>query len=196
MSETFTVITITLQGDIDATPKATLTMQRNGLCHLRQFDCKRAEDIAQAIHQANAALAVVETPPPDQPSNDKPADAPAPAAKSTPADKSATTAETPPKTTARRKSKSPGALLEVNTQAGTVEIERSVLTIINGKSDRAAYRQAALAAGYLIDAGLWDGKTPIQLDGAYSTWRRLKQLGIEKLKGMALSDVVIVPDAV
>jgi hypothetical protein len=161
-----TVITLTLPHTHSLSKSGTLLIQRGDLAKLCQFHYTNTGDIASAIHDAQQALAALEADPPDIPE---------PEVK--PARKSEVTPDAEP-------------TVDIPLKKGPRAVKISHLKIVSGETDAAAYRQAVLIAGRLIDGGLWDGATPIRLDDVYATAKRLKHLTDCDLSLFALDDFV------
>ena len=174
-----TVITLTLPtpatGD---TPRgeATLLIQRGELAHLRQFDYgEEITDIVIAIRQATEALNALEAQPPVIP------DAPA----------------NKPRNESKKKQKpvdTPAAdeepTIDIPLKKGTKAVKISHLKIIGGETDAAAYKQAAIIAGRLIDGQLWDGESPIRIDDVYAVSKKMQHLTDKDFSLFALDDFV------
>jgi hypothetical protein len=69
-------------------------------------------------------------------------------------------------------------------------VKISHLKIVGGETDAAAYRQAVLLAGKLIDGKLWDGETPIRFDDVYAVARKMQYLTERDLSLFTLADFV------
>src|SRR5690606_14539861 len=74
-------------------------------------------------------------------------------------------------------------------------VKISHLKIVGGETDAAAYRQAVLIAGKLIDGKLWDGQSPIRIDDVYTTMKKMKHLSEREMSLFTLEDFVQVGDA-
>jgi hypothetical protein len=110
--------------------------------------------------------------------------------------------EEKPKSTPKRKSKAvqkdgshQDALdeeptIEIPLKKGTKAVKISYLKIVGGESDAAAYRQATMLAGRLIDGNLWDGETPIRFDDVYAVAKKMKHLTEKDLSLFTLEDFV------
>ena len=61
--------------------------------------------------------------------------------------------------------------------------------------DAAAYRQAVLLAGKLIDGKLWDGDSLIRIDDVYALAKKMKHLTERDLSMFTLTDFVLVGDS-
>ena len=66
----------------------------------------------------------------------------------------------------------------------------SHIKITGGESDAAAYRQATLLAGRLIDGGLWDGKLPIRFEDVHAVAKKMKPLTDKDFSMFTLEDFV------
>lgn len=174
-----TVITLTLPTpSADGTPpgEATLLIQRGDLAHLRQFDyAGEMTDLVIAIRQATEALTTLEAQPPAIPD--------------APADK--------PKNEAKKKQKpvdTPAAdeepTIDVPLKKGTKAVKISHLKIVGGESDAAAYKQAAIIAGRLIDGQLWDGESSIRIDDVYAVSKKMQHLTDKDFSLFDLDDFV------
>lgn len=162
------IITITLPANEGE--KATLLIQRGDLAHLRQFAYATLDDVAAVLQDAANSLLLIESDPPLI--SEVPPPAPKAAVK------------------ADRKPEPQEPTIDVSLRKGSAAIKISHLKIAGGETDAAAYRQAVLIAGRLIDGGLWDGKTPIQLTDVYATVKKLKHLSDKELSLFALEDFV------
>jgi hypothetical protein len=159
-----TVITLTLPYTHSLSKSGTLLIQRGDLAKLCQFHYTNTGDIASAIHDAQRALAALEAAPPEIP-------------EAKPVRKPEVTPDDEP-------------TVDIPLRKGTRAVKISHLKIVSGETDAAAYRQAVLIAGRLIDGGLWDGATPIRLDDVYATAKRLKHLTDRDLSLFTLEDFV------
>jgi hypothetical protein len=175
-----TVITLTLptphDGGIPENEKtATLLIQRGDLAHLRQFHYNGyLPDVMDAIREATEALGIVEDNPPVIPETKASAAKPTTKAGSKPAPKPEPEEPT----------------ITIPLKKGSVEVKISHLKIVDGETDAAAYRQAVLIAGKLIDGKLWDGKSPIRIDDVYAVAKKLKHLTDRELTLFTLEDFV------
>jgi hypothetical protein len=103
-----------------------------------------------------------------------------------------------PKSTPKRKPNVPKKemsgeepTIEIPLKKGTKAVKISHLKIISsGESDAAAYRQATMLAGRLIDGKLWDGETPIRFDDVYAVAKKMKHLTEKDLSLFTLEDFV------
>src|SRR5690606_9284167 len=170
-----TVITFTLPEDDGIEHSGTLLIQRGDLAHVRQFTYLGVSDIAAAIKQAYIALAAVEAEPPVIP------EAPKAAPKSEP--KAKGKAVTEPVVEEE-------PTIDIPLKKGTLAVKLSHLKIVGGETDAAAYRQAVLIAGKLIDGTLWDGQSPIRIGDVYMTMKKMKHLSERELSLFTLEDFV------
>jgi hypothetical protein len=175
-----TIITLTLptpsEGGIPLErATATLLIQRGDLAHVRQFTYIVLEDMTTAIKEAYLALAAVEAEPPIIPE--------------------------PPKATPKVEPKAKGKTaaepiveeeptIDIPLKKGTLAVKISHLKIVGGETDAAAYRQAVLIAGKLIDGKLWDGTSPIRIDDVYVTLKKMKHLSEREMSLFTLEDFV------
>jgi len=181
-----TIITLTLptpsEGGIPLErASATLLIQRGDLAHVRQFTYIVVEDMTTAIKEAYIALAAIEAEPPVIPE----------APKATP--------KSEPKAKAKNEQKpvvEEEPTIDIPLKKGTLAVKISHLKIIGGETDAAAYRQAVLIAGKLIDGKLWDGQSPIRIDDVYTTMKKMKHLSEREMSLLALEDFVQVGGAV
>lgn len=177
-----TIITLTLPSPAGGglpldQASATLLIQRGDLAHVRQFNYVVMDDMTTAIREAYAALAAVEAQPPVIPEPPKTTPKPTPKAKPK-MEQKPVVAEEP--------------TIDIPLKKGTLAIKISHLKIVGGETDAAAYRQAVLIAGKLIDGKLWDGTSPIRIDDVYAVQRRLKHLSDAEMGLFALEDFVLV----
>jgi hypothetical protein len=175
-----TIITLTLptpsEGGIPLErATATLLIQRGDLAHVRQFTYIVLEDMTTAIKEAYLALAAVEAEPPVIP------EAPKTTPKSEPKIKAKAAAE--PVVVEE-------PTIDIPLKQGTLAVKISHLKIIGGETDAAAYRQAVLIAGKLIDGKLWDGLSPIRIDDVYTTLKKMKHLSEREMSLFTLEDFV------
>src|SRR5690606_38431605 len=173
-----TVITLTLPEDDGIEHQGTLLIARGDLAHVRQFTYLGVSDIAAAIKEAYIALAAVEAEPPVIPEAPK--------------------AE--PKSKAKGKAAAEPVVeeeptIDIPLKKGTLAVKISHLKIVGGETDAAAYRQAALIAGKLIDGKLWDGQSPIRIDDVYTTMKKMKHLSEREMSLFTLEDFVQVGGA-
>jgi len=175
-----TVITLTLptpsEGGIPLErATATLLIQRGDLAHVRQFTYIVVDDMTTAIKEAYIALAAVEAEPPVIP------EAPKAAPKSEP--KAKAKAVTEPVVEEE-------PTIDIPLKKGALAVKISHLKIVGGETDAAAYRQAVLIAGKLIDGKLWDGAAPIRIDDVYATLKKMKHLSEREMSLFTLEDFV------
>jgi hypothetical protein len=175
-----TVITLTLptpsEGGIPLErATATLLIQRGDLAHVRQFTYIVMEDMTTAIKEAYIALAAVEAEPPVIPEAPKAAPKPEPGAKAKAAQEPVVEEE---------------PTIDVPLKKGMLAVKISHLKIVGGEMDAAAYRQAVLIAGKLIDGKLWDGISPIRIDDVYVTLKKMKHLSEREMSLFTLEDFV------
>lgn len=175
-----TIITLTLptpsEGGIPLErATATLLIQRGDLAHVRQFTYIVVDDMTTAIKEAYIALAAIEAEPPVIPE----------ATKDTP--------KSEPKTKAKSEQKpvvEEEPTIDIPLRKGTLAVKISHLKIVGGETDAAAYRQAVLIAGKLIDGKLWDGASPIRIDDVYTTVKKMKHLSEREMSLFTLEDFV------
>ncbi len=177
-----TIITLTLptpsEGGIPLErATATLLIQRGDLAHIHQFHYQGAlADLMNAIREAEAGLGKVEDNPPIIPE----------APKVEPKAKAKTAAEP---------IVAEEPTIDIPLKKGTLAVRISHLKIIGGETDAAAYRQAVLIAGKLIDGKLWDGQSPIRIDNVYTTMKKMKHLSEREMSLFTLEDFVQVGGA-
>ena len=164
-----TVITLTLPESSEEARPGTVLIARGELAHVRRFTYASLSDVAVEIKDAVLALAAVEADPPVI------ADTPTPQ----PASKPSTKPEPPSEPT-----------VDIPLKKGTKAVKISHLKIVGGETDAAAYRQAVLLAGRLIDGKLWDGESPIRFDDVYATAKKMKFLTERDLSLFTLADFV------
>lgn len=180
-----TLITLTLPSPSDGglpldQSTATLLIQRGDLAHMRQFTYVVVDDMTTAIKEAYIVLAGIEAEPPVIP--DPPKNTPKPEPKAKPkTEQKPTVVEEP--------------IIDIPLKKGTLAVKISYLKIVGGETDAAAYRQAVLIAGKLINGKLWDGSTPIRIDDVYAVQRKLKHLSDSEMSLFALEDFVQVSSA-
>lgn len=154
-----TVITLTLPESDSETREGTLLIQRADLAHLNRFTYTRIADLTEIIAEALIALSAVEAEPP-----------------------MITEVPAPPPVSARKPVPPPAEpTVDVPLKKGKKAVRISHLKIIGGETDAAAYRQAVLIAGRLIDGKLWDGDSPIRIDDVYATMKKMKHLTDKEL---------------
>jgi hypothetical protein len=172
-----TVITLTLPEDDGIEHQGTLLIARGDLAHVRQFTYLGVSDLAAAIKEAYIALAAVEAAPPIIP------EAPQAEPKAEPKAKAKGKAVTEPVVEEE-------LTIDIPLKKGTLAIKISYLKIVGGETDAAAYRQAVLIAGKLIDGKLWDGQSPIRIDDVYVTMKKMKHLSEREMSLFTLEDFV------
>jgi len=179
-----TILTLTLPtpeggGITPERATATLLIQRGELAHLRQFHYNgQMADLIVAIREAHDALGQIEDQPPIIPDLPEEQSKPAPKPKAKAAQKpSADEVDEEP-------------TIDIPLKKGTKAVKISHLKIVGGETDAAAYRQAALIAGKLIDGQLWDGESPIRIDDVYAVEKRMKYLTDKDLSLFTLDDFV------
>lgn len=180
-----TIITLTLPtpsegGILLEQATATLLIQRGDLAHVRQFTYVVVEDMTTAIKEAYIALAAVEAEPPVIPE----------APKVTPKPSPTTKAKTEPKPVVQEE-----PTIDIPLKKGTLAVKISHLKIVGGETDAAAYRQAVLIAGKLIDGKLWDAQSPIRIEDVYATLKKMKHLSEREMSLFTLEDFVQVGSA-
>jgi hypothetical protein len=182
-----TVITLTLptpsEGGIPLErATATLLIQRGDLAHVRQFTYIVMEDMTTAIKDGYIALAAVEAEPPVIPEAPKAVPKVEPKAKAKGKTAAEPIVEEEP-------------TIDIPLKKGTLAVKISYLKIVGGETDAAAYRQAVLIAGKLIDGKLWDGRSPIRIDDVYTTMKKMKHLSEREMSLFTLEDFVQVGGA-
>jgi hypothetical protein len=181
-----TIITLTLPtpeggGIAPERATATLLIQRGDLAHVRQFHyAGMLDDLFNAVREATTSLGLLEDNPPVIP--DLPEEKP----KSTPKRKS----KTVQKDASHQDVSDDEPTIEIPLKKGTKAVKISHLKIVGGESDAAAYRQATMLAGRLIDGKLWDGETPIRFDDVYAVAKKMKHLTEKDLSLFTLEDFV------
>lgn len=174
-----TIITLTLPtpdggGIAPEQATATLLIQRGDLAHVQQFHYSSyLPDVMDAIRAATEALGALEDDPPIVP--DLPADLPKPAPKAKAKPAAPPTPDDEP-------------TIDIPLKKGTLAVKISHLKIVSGETDAAAYRQAALIAGKLVDGKLWDGQTPIRLRDVYALAKRMQHLSDREMSLFTLDD--------
>lgn len=165
-----TVITLTLPEQDQEQRSGTLVIARGDLAHIGQFTYANLSDLTAAIKAGFVALARVEANPP----------------------KDFTASTTPAKGSTKPdvKPKDEEPTIDVPLKEGSVAVKVSHLKVVGGESDAAAYRQAVLIAGRLIDGKLWDGMSPIRIDDVYAVQNKLKHLTDRDLSMFELTDFV------
>jgi len=166
-----TVITLTLPDSNYSPRDGTILVQHGDLARIHQFTFSHISDLSDIIADALVGLDAVEENPPVI--SEAPV-TPPPARKST---KPAIPAPSEP-------------TVDVPLRKGTKAVSISHIKITGGETDAAAYRQAALLAGRLIDGKLWDGDTPIRFDDVYRIARKMKYLTDGDFSLFTLDDFV------
>lgn len=154
-----TVVTLTLPESDSDSRDGTLLIQRGDLAHLNRFTYTRIADLTEIIAEALIALSAVEADPPTI--TEAPAAPPVSASKPVPPPAEPT--------------------IDIPLKKGKKAVKISHLKIIGGEADAAAYRQAVLIAGRLIDGKLWDGDSPIRINDVYATMKKMKHLTDKEL---------------
>jgi len=180
-----TVITLTLPTPSDGGiplehTTATLLIQRGDLAHVRQFTYVVVEDMTTAIKEAYIALTAVEAEPPVIPETPK----------VIPKPESTTNAQAEPVPAVAAE-----PTIDIPLKKGTLAVKISHLKMVGGETDAAAYRQAVLIAGKLIDGKLWDGQSPIRIHDVYATMKKMKHLSEREMSLFTLEDFVQVGGA-
>jgi hypothetical protein len=165
-----TVITLTLPESESDSRDGTLLVQRGDLARVHQFTYERIADLTEVIADALIAFAAVEADPPIVPDL------------------------SPPKPQPRKQVEQPAPpsepTVDIPLKKGKKAVKISHLKITGGETDAAAYRQAVLIAGKLIDGKLWDGESPIRIDDVYALAKKVKHLTERDLSLFALTDFV------
>jgi hypothetical protein len=179
-----TVLTLTLPtpeggGIAPERATATLLIQRGDLAHVRQFHYNgQLADLIIAIREATIELGLLEDNPPIIPETPK----------------ALPKAEAKPKSTTKKAAPAPPVeeepTIDIPLRKGAKTVRISHLKIVGGETDAAAYKQAVLIAGKLIDGGLWDGQSPIRIDDVYATLRKMKHLTNAEMGLFSLTDFV------
>lgn len=164
-----TTITITLSESEGENRSGALLIARGELAHVRQFTYSTLSDLPAVIKEAMLALAAIEAEPPVIIETSI----------ASPPTKSAAKPEAPAEPT-----------VDVLLKKGTKAVRISHLKIVGGETDAAAYKQATLLAGKLIDGKLWDGETPIRFTDVYATASKMKYLTERDLSLFSLEDFV------
>jgi hypothetical protein len=170
------VLTLTLP-EVDSESKTgTLLVQRGDLARVHQFTYERVAGLTEVIADALIAFAAVEADPPIVPDL------------------------SPPKPQPRKQVEQPAPpsepTVDIPLKKGKKAVKISHLKITGGETDAAAYRQAVLIAGKLIDGKLWDGESPIRIDDVYALAKKMKYLTERDLSLFALTDFVQIGDLV
>ena len=162
-----TVITLTLPHEAGLSKSGTLLIQRGDLARVFQFHYANTGDIASAIGDAREALDALAANPPAVP--DLPDETPKSPARTT---KPKAAPEPPP---------DEEPTIDIPLKKGTKAVKISHLKLVGGETDAAAYRQAVLIAGRLLDSRLWDGETPIRMDDVYAVTKKIKGLSDKEI---------------
>ncbi len=166
-----TVLTLTLPEADSESKTGTLLVQRGDLARVHQFTYERVADLTEVIADALIAFAAVESDPPIIPET-----------------------QPPPKAQTRKQAEQPAPpsepTVDIPLKKGKKAVKISHLKITGGETDAAAYRQAVLIAGKLIDGKLWDGESPIRIDDVYTLAKKMKHLTERDLSLFALTDFV------
>jgi hypothetical protein len=80
--------------------------------------------------------------------------------------------------------------VDIPLKKGKKTVKISHLKLTGGETDAAAYRQAVLIAGKLIDGKLWDGETPIRIADVYALAKKMKFLTAADMALFTLEDFV------
>ncbi|MBK8027658.1 MAG: hypothetical protein IPK19_41335 [Chloroflexi bacterium] len=164
------ILTLTLNEEPGERKTGALVAQRGDLGKVFQFTYTGPLDLVEGIRHALDALNALEADPPALPDPPKPASSTRPEPKTPPPPAEPT--------------------IDVPLRKGTKAVRISHLKLVGGETDAAAYRQAVLLAGKLIDGGLWDGESPIRIDDVYALARKLKPLTERELSLFTLEDFV------
>lgn len=181
-----TVITLTLPtpeggGIAPERATATLLIQRGELAHVRQFNYRGLlDDLFNAVRDATTSLGLLEDNPPVIP--DLPEDKPK--------SKSKRKAKRAKQDDAQNTVVDDEPTIDIPLKKGTKAVKISHLKIVGGESDAAAYRQATMLAGRLIDGKLWDGESPIRFDDVYAVAKKIKHLTERDFSLFSLEDFV------
>lgn len=163
-------LTLALPASTSENKTGTLLVQRGDLARVHQFTYERVADLTEVIADALIAFAAVEADPPVIP------DLP------------------PPKPQSSKRVGQPALpsepTIDIPLRKGTKAVKLSHLKITGGETDAAAYRQAVLIAGRLIDGKLWDGASPICIPDVYLVVKKLKPLTDRDLSLFTLGDFV------
>ena len=170
-----TVITITLPESEEESRSGTLIVARGELAHIRQFTYVNLNDLTAILKQGVVALAAIEADPPKE------------------SGKPASTTVTAAKVEVKPKDEEP--TVDVPLKKGSLAVKISYLKIVGGETDAAAYKQAVIIAGRLIDGKLWDGQSPIRIDDVYAVQKKLQHLTERDLSLFELTDFVQVGES-
>ena len=172
-----TVITLTLPDEGGIQRTGSLLIQRGDLARLYQFYYCNAGDITSAITGATRALAALE--------------------KFPPVIGEAAAGGSVQETSSRKAAPKPEdeePTVDLPVRAGPVAVKISHLKIVAGDADAAAYRRATLIGARLIEAGLWNGQSPIGIRDAHRTYAQIQDLDDDALGAMPLADIVQTDD--
>ena len=163
-----TTITLTLPDTADESKTGTLLVQRGDLARVHQFTYERVADLTEVIADALITFAALEADPPIIPET-----------------------QPPPKPQPRKQAEQPAPptepTVDIPLKKGKKAVKISHLKITGGETDAAAYRQAVLIAGKLIDGKLWDGDSSIRIDDVYALAKKMKHLTERDLSLFALT---------
>jgi hypothetical protein len=163
-----TIITLTLPDDSTLANEGTILVQRGDLARIHQFTYCQIGDLSEIIADALIGFDEVEAAPPVI---------------------TEVLLEPPtPKRSAKPTLSEP--TVDVPLKKGTKAVKISHIKITSGETDAAAYRQAVLLAGKLIDGKLWDGETPIRFDDVYRVAKKMKFLTAADFSLFKLEDFV------
>ncbi len=164
------VLTLTLPEADSESKTGILLVQRGDLARVHQFTYEHVADLTEVIADALIAFAAVEANPPiiaelppPKPQSPKQVEQPAPPREPT---------------------------VDIPLKKGVKAVRISHLKITGGETNAAAYRQAVLIAGKLMDGKLWDGESPIRIDDVYALAKKMKHLTERDLSLFALTDFV------
>lgn len=163
-----TIITLTLSDDPTLANEGTILVQRGDLARIHHFTYSHIGDLTEIIADALIGLDAVEADPP-------------------------VITEVPPEPSTPKKSAKPTPsepTVDVPLKKGTKAVKISHIKITGGETDAAAYRQAVLLAGKLIDGKLWNGETPIRFDDVYRVAKKMKFLTAADFSLFKLEDFV------
>jgi hypothetical protein len=164
-----TILTLTLP-DAPA-ENAVIVAQRGELARVHPFTYTRIADLTEVIAEALVGLTEVEVAPPviSKPESAKPKQS----------------AKKPTKPTSPNE-----PTIDVPLKKGMRAVKASHIQIVGGESDAAAYRQAVVLAGRLIDGKLWDGESLIRFDHVYRVAHKMKYLTDRDFSLFTLADFV------
>ena len=162
-------ITITITMPPDA--PATVLMQRGDLAVTYTYSggIPGGHNDKNALERANDKLTALEANPPQVPEPPEP--------------------ERKSKT--KRKAKADAEpTVEIPLAKGTRAVPISRVKLTGGETDAAAYQQALMLAGRLIDGGLWDGETPLHIPDVYALGRKMKPYQTKELVLFTLEELL------